>query len=172
MQGMTMWIILGVLITIVIGFLFFSAILDKKKRKQEKEILKQQKQEESMAKGKVSILIGILVNLNNKKLEKFKPSIGKEKMSTINNYAKKELYRIKKDNLYKFISKDPKILENFLIISKTKSNNWIKQCPKSIKFFGDLEKQTEKESFKAEFEVFKKNQINRLKKEYKYDNSK
>ncbi len=119
-----------------------------------------------MASGKVAILMNILISLNEKKLKKFVPSVGKEKMSDINNYAKKEFIRIKKDKLFKLISNNSSTLENFLLLSKTKSNNWKKQCPKAIEYFAKEEKTLSNSAEKEEFKKFKKEETTRLKKEY------
>ncbi len=165
MQGPTMWIILGVLIAVVIGFLIVSAILDKKKRKQQLIAQNKEKEQKEMSAGKIAIIINILVALNKEKLKNFQPSIGKVKMSDINNLAKKELDNIKKSALYKNILSNEEVLKHFLVISKTKSNNWEKQSSTSLAYFLEYEKGLKDKSSK--YSEFKKQNKTRLAKEYK-----
>ncbi len=163
MNGIVMWGILGALISIVIGFLIVSAFLDRKKRKLAKIEKAENDKMKETAVGNLSIIMNILIENNNKKLKDFVPSVGELKMSDINNMAKDEIKYIKATKWFRFLKEEDILMDNFSVFIKEKSNNWSKKNIKQIKYFQDLEKSIDKETYKE----FKSLQKTRFEKRYK-----
>ncbi|NQZ28957.1 MAG: hypothetical protein HRT98_01080 [Mycoplasmatales bacterium] len=168
MNSIAMWGILGGLIAIVIGFLIISALLDRKKRKKAKIEKNEIDKLKNAAVGNMAILINLVVEKNKKILKEFIPSVGKWKMSDINNMAKDEMKRIEKADWFPYLKEEDILMENYLIISKEKSNNWEKKNQDQIKYFQDLEEALDKEKYKDFIRV----QKSRLTRKYNNDNSK
>ncbi len=158
-----MWIVLGALILIVVGFLVFTSIVERRKNKKLKaEKAKIDKIKESAIEH-VSILINLIADFNSKKLKTFIPSVGKLKMSDINNLAKKELTNIENSDDIKYMKEHDIFLKHFYNLLKEKSNNWNKKQAESLKYFIKIEK-----SLNAnKYATYKKEQIKRLEKVYK-----
>ncbi|CAM9124760.1 MHJ_0274 family protein [Mycoplasma todarodis] len=163
MNSIAMWGILGGLIAIVIGFLIISALLDRKKRKKAKIEKAEIDKLKNAAVGNMAILINLVVEKNKKKLKEFVPSVGKLKMSDINNMAKDEMKKIEKSDWFPYLKEEDILMENFLVISKEKSNNWEKKNQKQIKYFKELEEALDKELYKE----FTRVQKSRLTRKYK-----
>ncbi len=163
MNSIVMWGILGGLIAIVIGFLIISALLDRKKRKKAKLEKAETDKLKNAAVGNIAILMNIVVEKNEKKLAEFVPSVGKLKMSDINNIAKDEIKKIEKSDCFPYLKDGDILMENFLIISKEKSNNWAKKNKEQIEYFQGIEESLDKELYKE----FKRVQKSRLTRKYK-----
>ncbi|TCG10476.1 MHJ_0274 family protein [Mycoplasma todarodis] len=163
MNSAVMWGILGGLIAIVIGFLVISAILDRKKRKKAKAEQAEIDKIKNSAIGNLAIMVNLVVEKNDKKLEEFVPSVGKLKMSDINNLAKEEFKRVETINWFQYLKEEDILMENFYAIAKEKSNNWPKKNQEQIKYFKELEESLEKEKYKE----FKRIQKSRLTRKYK-----
>ncbi len=163
MNSIVMWGILGGLIAIVIGFLVISALLDRKKRKKAKLEQAEIDKLKNAAVGNIAILINLIIKRNEKKLQEFVPSVGKLKMSDINNMAKDEMKKITETEWFKFLREEDILMENFSIIAKEKSNNWIKKNKEQIKYFKELEETLDKTLYKE----FTKNEKARLSRKYK-----
>ncbi|CAM9104347.1 MHJ_0274 family protein [Mycoplasma marinum] len=166
MNGTWMWVVLGVLIAIVIGFLLMSAILDRKKHKKLKIENDRFKKIANEARGQVAILVNVLISKNEIKLKEFVPSVGKLKMSDINNLARDEFSKLEMTEGYKTIKNDEtakEFLEHYTSISKEKSNNWAKKNKADIEYFRKFEDGLEKEEYK----IYTKNLKSRLTRKYK-----
>lgn len=139
MQGYIMWIVLGALIAIVIGFLAFSSIWDRKKRKKALIIEAKIKKEAHLNISKVAIWVTTVVSEVTKQLKIFVPSIGKHKMFGINKIAKEELIKIKNSKEFKTIIIDKDLHKTFIsnidILIKSKANSWLKKQIKIINFW-------------------------------------
>ncbi len=163
MNSIVMWGILGGLIAIVIGFLVISALLDRKKRKKAKAEQAEIDKLKNVSVGNLAIIVNLVVEKNQKKLEEFVPSVGKLKMSDINNMAKDEFKRIESINWFQFLKEEDILMENYYAIAKEKSNNWEKKNQEQIKYFKELEDSLEKEPYKE----FRRVQKSRLTRKYK-----
>ncbi len=84
-------------------------------------------------------------------------------MSDINNMAKDEMKRIEKSDWFPYLKEEDILIENFLIISKEKSNNWVKKNKEQIEYFKGIEESLDKELYKE----FKRVQKSRLTRKYK-----
>lgn len=139
MKQYTMWIVLGALILVVIGFLIFSSIWDRKKAKKAKIHEAKIKKNAHLNISKVAIWITTVVQEVDNQLKLFVPSIGKHKMSDINNIAKKEIIKIKESKEFKTIIVDKELyktfLENINNLIKCKANLWKKNQIKTINFW-------------------------------------
>jgi Na+-transporting methylmalonyl-CoA/oxaloacetate decarboxylase gamma subunit len=144
-----MWIILGVLISVVVGFLIISAVLDKKKRKQASIKEKEAQESKKQARGRVAILANVIVKENQKKLKEFIPSIGQLKMSDINNLAKDALEQIQKLSCFVLAKEDEEFVNQFNLLLKNKSNNWLKQNKKQIIFMQKFEESLNLNDYKS-----------------------
>lgn len=135
----TMWIVLAALILVVIGFLVFSSIWDRKKQKKIKIHQAKIKKDAHLNISRVAIWITAVVQEVQTQLKLFVPSIGKHKMSDINNIAKKELIKIKESREFKTIIVDKELyktfVENIDILIKNKANLWQKKQMKVINFW-------------------------------------
>ncbi len=135
----TMWIVLAALILVVIGFLVFSSIWDRKKQKKIKIHQAKIKKDAHLNISRVAIWITAVVQEVQTQLKLFVPSIGKHKMSDINNIAKKELIKIKESREFKTIIVDKELyktfVENIDILIKNKANLWQKKQKKVINFW-------------------------------------
>ena len=139
MSKYVMWIILGGLILIVIAFLVFSSLWDRKKRKKLEQEKTKIRQNAISKISEISIWIVAIMNEVKKQVDSFVPSIGKFKMSEINNIAKKELKYIKSIDDFKTIAHDKEIYKSFIqhinALEKTRANLWAKKLKKEVTFW-------------------------------------
>lgn len=148
MGGMTMWIILGGLIGLVVIFLVVTSVLDRKKRRK----VMAEKAELDVKVGNsganVSKAVMKVVRANEKLLTNFVPSVGKTKMSDINNKAKAKLIEIRNSEDFKLLrhneEEDKSFSDNLEALIHEKSNNWSKRNISNIEFFKEYKKQEPK----------------------------
>lgn len=150
--GYTMWIILGVLVVVIVGLFVFTAIKDKiKKNKKKKEtaIFKQKTNDQLNI---LNIRLKTLIEINEKFLDEFKPSIGKFKMGDIVNVAINYLNNIEKDPEFREFIVDSDntadFLRAFVKLSHTRCNNWAKQCEDVKKYFDEKVKKIDEDLVK------------------------
>ena len=162
-----MWIVLGSLIAVVIGFILITSIFDKKKQKRKNEAKKAAVESSNQGVMQVSIFIELLVKYNDLKLKEFVPGKGDLKMSDIRTLAKKQIDNMQQTAFYKKLIKDSdnvKKLEEYLqILKKTNSNMWAKRCQKEIKSIISFQKNYDPKTF----DEFRTKQEDKLKKLYK-----
>lgn len=143
MDGWVMWLVMGLLVSVMIFFLAISYFRDKKKNKvviYKKIELKNITEKTSK---EISLRINTIVEINNKHLIEFVPSIGKLKMMEINTISRDLLKEIYNSNIFKKIFLDPTYDQEFSINLKKlidiKSNHWNKKCESELKYFLNLE---------------------------------
>ena len=169
---MILWIVLGVLISMVATFLVVASILDRKKSKKRKlEFIENEKKQKN-SKGNVAIWINITRDYNKKLVDNFVPSIGKIKMSHIKQKAQKSLKKLANSEEFEFATKileesDNKESKNIkhLIdnLQKTSSNLWEKKLKKELAFFHKIEKDLDQEKYK----LYKSKATKQIKEVYK-----
>ena len=142
MQGITLYIILGILIAAVITFLIVTSIFDRKKRKKlkiEKDI--EDKEKSNAKKEFVAILIFILKK-NQELLNDFQPSIGKLKMSDIKNKARDTITILERSKIYNFVKmlEDKEIIDIFVKLKTNNSNIWKKKLTNEIEILNNIAK--------------------------------
>ena len=171
MGNYIMWIVLGCLIVIVIGFLGFSTLWDKKKRKKAKIYDENIKKEAHLSISKVAIWITSIIFEVNQQIVEFVPSIGRHKMSAINKIAKDELIIVKKSEAFKMILIDKDLhktfIENIDILIKSKANSWRKNQIKVINFWkNQIGTSLTSDELKKEHTKFEKEVVKKIKKLY------
>ena len=144
MGGTTMWIILGGLIGLVVIFLIVTSVLDKKKTKKIQIEKKELNEKISVSGEKISKEIMKVVRANERSLANFVPSVGKKKMSDINNEAKNKLIEIRNSRDFRLVKHNEKeenlFKTNIDALIKEKSNNWNKRNQPNIDFFANYKK--------------------------------
>ncbi|MCR8613267.1 MAG: hypothetical protein NC236_02180 [Mycoplasma sp.] len=165
---MIMWIILGALVGIVIIFIIVTSVMDKKKKKKQIEQLKKQKIASNDAIVQTLIVINLLIEYNDKKLNTFVPSIGKLKMGDIVSLAKSEISNLSNHPFFRKLDKEEEnvkaMFEILEKLRKTKSNMWQKNCQKEINRMQKLLK--EQKNKREKFLEFEDRHSKRLKKLY------
>lgn len=130
MNGMIMWIVLGVLIGLVVLFLVVTSILDRKKTKKINAAKAILKAEADSAEDKVLIFANKIITENQKLLDEFVPSIGKLKMIDVRNKAKEALKIIKSSKNFKILVQnegDEKIINAINSLNSKNANTWAKE---------------------------------------------
>lgn len=166
MQGTTLWIVLGALVTVVIIFLIVASVLDRKKAKKIKaEKARIEKAAESSV-AKVAIWINLTIEKNRSAIKNFVPSVGKIKMKDIKEKAIKSLKLLVKSEEYNLAchsQEEPKVAEMTNALLKTNSTVWETTAKESVEFFKRIEKETE---LKETHKLFKKEAQAKIKEIY------
>ena len=139
MQGITLYIILGILVGAIIIFLFVSSLLDRKKRKKlyQKELVK--KNDEKAANMRVAIILKFIIDQNEALLKKFVPSVGKIKMSDIRIKARNSLQILEHSEPYSHLKVSESIIvEIFEKLKTHNANIWNKKLDHETKIITKL----------------------------------
>lgn len=129
MNGMIMWIVLGVLIGLVVLFLVVTSVLDRKKTKKINAAKAILKAEADSAEGKILIFANKIFEKNQKLLDEFIPSIGKIKMIDVRNKAKDALKILKSSKNFKILIQnegDEKTINAINSLNGKNANTWAK----------------------------------------------
>lgn len=137
--GYLVWVIFGVIVALAAGFFLFTFIRDRKKKKQIREEKIRMKILSENAQLEIVLEINNLIEYSNKMLEEFVPSIGKLKMSMINEIPKDFLKKLIESKKYiKYVKTQEDFIEfknNTESLFKNKANTWAKVCEKELEFF-------------------------------------
>lgn len=172
--GSITWVILGVVIAGLIAVFIFASIKDAVNRKKLKRIRKENAEKMQRFTKYLIIYMNELLQINQKYLDEFEPSIGKLKMNQIINGAKQSLNELMNNEEFKNLIKNgeaehAQIINKISLLNGNRSNNWSKKCAEIIEFFTksytDIDPMLYKEEIKSAKEVINKiydDQINVL----------
>ncbi|WP_406616066.1 MHJ_0274 family protein [Mycoplasmopsis hyopharyngis] len=172
--GSITWVILGVVIAGLIAVFIFASIKDAVNRKKLKRIRKENAEKMQRFTKYLIIYMNELLQINQKYLDEFEPSIGKLKMNQIINGAKQSLNELMNNEEFKNLIKNgeaeyAQIINKISLLNGNRSNNWSKKCAEIIEFFTksytDIDPMLYKEEIKSAKEAINKiydDQINVL----------
>lgn len=149
-NSIVLWVILGTLIAVVLAFLIFTSIMDKKKEKKFKEKKALEEKEKLAARGNVAIWINEIANQNNLLLSDFVPSVGKVKMGLIRLQAKKALEELLESKAFLLASGTDANNDLVVAVKKlniTNSNIWDTNCKDELDLFKKIEDDLDKEKY-------------------------
>ena len=138
---MTMFIILGVLIFIVLVFLVFTSVKDRRKMKVEKAREEKIKEDSIASRIVVASYVDAIIEANEKLNKNFVPSIGEYKMGDIKNSAKVTLKGLKETKAYRLAETNEDNKDIITVINnlyKSSASTWEKNNQKDIQFIKDL----------------------------------
>ena len=140
MQNWAIWIVFGVILAALIGFLVFSFVRDKRKNMKITQKRMELKRETIKASKKLAIRIYTLVELIQQWLTEVKPGSSKLKMRHVNAIARIFLKNIYDSKEFKIIyidseEADPDYARNLKMLIDHNSNMWSKYCAKEIEYF-------------------------------------
>ena len=140
LSGVTMWIIFGVLLAGMLAIFVFATIKDAINRKKLKKIRIKNEEDMKIFNAYALIYINKLIEINQKYLDKFQPSIGQYKMNQIINGAKNSLNELIQTEGFKNLIKNGDFEQKQLIdqinnLNSMRSNNWEKKNYEAINFF-------------------------------------
>lgn len=144
---MSTYIILGVIAGVIVIFIVGISVVEKKKNRKLKIAQDKLEKEIKISGQSVANKIMAIVKTNEENLKNFVPSVGKLKMSDINNEAKKQLLIIKNSKNYRLIQENNEEWINFKkhleALLGEKSNNWQKRNKTNIDFFANYKPKSE-----------------------------
>lgn len=140
MNNWVVWLIFGLLIVGLVGFLVFSFIKDKRKNK--KIIQKRIELRRATAKTSKELAIRIytLIEMNDEFLKEVQPGFSKVKMKNVNATSRNFLKEIYDSKAFKTLyiesdEADPMYSKNIKNLIDTSSNLWTKYCQEEILYF-------------------------------------
>ncbi len=140
------WLVFGLLIAALVGFLIFSFVRDKNKNK--KIIKKRIELRRATAKTakELAIRIYTLIEMNDEYIKEVKPGFSKIKMKNVNSIARNFLKEIYDSKAFKVIyidseDADPKFANSIKSLIDTNSNLWNKYCNEQIEYFKNFDQE-------------------------------
>ncbi|MGL5357885.1 MAG: MHJ_0274 family protein [Metamycoplasmataceae bacterium] len=151
MDNWIVWLIMGLLIALLVGFMVFSFLKDKKRNK---EIFKKKLELKRVTEKNtkvISVKVTMIIEKNKQELESFISSIGNKKMKDINNASRDLLKNIRNSKEFKLIyikgESNPLMVSNLDALINVKSNLWEKKCKENIVFFSLLNEELKNDPF-------------------------
>lgn len=139
-QNWVIWIIFGLLLALLIGFLVFSFVKDKMKNKRLVQKRLELKRATIRTSKELAIKIYTLIELNDKWVNEVDPGKSALKMKDVNFVSRSILKDIYDSKAFKTIyidseDTDPKYAKNIKNLIERKSNLWNKYCQGEIEYF-------------------------------------
>lgn len=139
-QNWVVWVVFGLLLCLLVGFLVFSFIKDKRKNRRLAQKRAELRRATIRSSKELAIRIYTLIQFNQEKIKEIVPGESKIKMKHVNFTAKKFLKDIYESKVFKTIyiestESDPNYSRNIKTLIDTKSNLWNKYCQNEIKYF-------------------------------------
>ncbi len=140
MNSWVIWLIFGLLIAALIGFLVFSFLKDKRKNKKIVQKRIELRRATVKTAKELAIKIYTLIEINEENLKKVIPGKSDIKMKNVNSTARyflKDVYDSKAFRVLYIESEDadPKYAKNIKKLIDTNSNLWDKYCKDEILYF-------------------------------------
>ncbi|MGL5522259.1 MAG: MHJ_0274 family protein [Metamycoplasmataceae bacterium] len=164
MDNWIVWLIMGLLIALLVGFMVFSFLKDKKRNK---EIFKKKLELKRVTEKNtkvISVKVTMIIEKNQQELENFISSIGNKKMKDINNASRDLLKNIRNSKEFKLIyvkgEANPLMVSNIDALIDVKSNLWEKKCKENIEFFAQLNEELKNDPFYETIVEEEKEKIN------------
>lgn len=146
MDQWLIWVIFGALLALLVGFLVFTFVKDK--RKNAKIIKKRYELKRSMERTSKELAIRIytLIEFNDELVQNVKPGSSSLKMKDVNYFSRKFLKDIYDSKAFKTLyiqteETDPNYSKNLKNLIDTKSNLWDKRTPLEIDYFKKMHDQ-------------------------------
>lgn len=135
-----MFVLLGVVVLALLGFILYSYIRDKIKVKKTKAEIQQFSIESKQYANEITVEINEIIQLNKKALQDFQVSVGKVKMSDINHAASFLINDLlERDRFKRFIMANKEQHVDFLRhlnnLKEIKPNSWDKKILDSLTYF-------------------------------------
>lgn len=142
------WLIFGLLLAALIGFLVFSFFKDKRKNRKIAQKRLELKRAAIKTSKELAIRIYTLIEINNELVEKVNPGNSSLKMKDINFNSRQFLKRIYDSKAFKTIyiesqETDPNYAQYLKNLIDKKSNLWLKYCETEINYFKELHDELE-----------------------------
>lgn len=158
----TIWLIFGLLLAALIGFLVFSFFKDKIKNRKIAQKRYELRRATIKTSKELAIRIYTLIEINNKYVKEIVPGRSKIKMKEINFKARNFLKQIYDSKAFKTIyidsdDTDPKYAKNLKNLIDQKSNLWNKYCNEEIEYFKKLHNELNDDE---RFELIKNEALN------------
>lgn len=139
-QNWVVWLIFGLLLALLVGFLVFSYVKDKRKNRRLAQKRAELKRATMKSSKELAIKIYTLIQFNNQKIIEIRPGQSDMKMKHINFTAKKFLKDIYESKVFKTIyldssDADPDYAKNLKNLIDRKSNLWNKYCQNEMNYF-------------------------------------
>ncbi|MBD5423033.1 MAG: hypothetical protein HDR43_00880 [Mycoplasma sp.] len=172
MNNWATWLIFGLLLVALIGFLLFTFFNDR--RKNNKLIQKRIELKRATVKTSKELAIRIytLIEMNDEYLKEVQPGLSKIKMKNVNSVCRSFLKEIYDSKSFKVLyidsdDADPKYSQSLKKLIDTKSNLWNKYCEDEIIYFkkfhdelkSDPNFETIKDDSKNEIDKFLKDEL-------------
>lgn len=142
-QNWVIWIVFGLLIALLVGFLLFSYLNDKRKNRRLAQKRIELKRATVKTSKELAIRIYTLIQFNQKLVDEVKPGHSNLKMKDVNFFARQFLKKIYDSKAFKTIYVEPEDADqtygqNMKTLIDRKSNLWQKYCPAEISYFEKL----------------------------------
>lgn len=139
-QNWVIWIIFGLLLALLIGFLVFSFVKDKMKNKRLIQKRLELKRATIRTSKELAIKIYSLIQLNEEWVKEINPGQSIIKMKDVNFVSRSILKDIYESKAFKTIyidseDTDPNYAKNIKSLIDRKSNLWTKYCQNEIEYF-------------------------------------
>ena len=140
MDSWVTWLIFGLLIAALVGFLLFTFIKDKRKNRKITEKRIELRRATVKTSKELAIRIYTLIRLNEDFIKEVKPGSSKIKMKNVTTTCRNFLKDIYDSKAFKVIyiesdEADPDYALNLKKLIDTNSNLWSKYCLNEIKYF-------------------------------------
>lgn len=146
LENWATWLIFGLLILALVGFLLFTFLKDKRKNRKIAEKRIELRRATVKASKELAIKIYTLIEINKELIDQVKPGTSKIKMKDVTNSSRIFLKEIYDSKTFKVIyiesdEADPQYAINLKKLIDTNSNLWYKYCNDEIKYFKNLNDQ-------------------------------
>lgn len=142
-QNWVIWIVFGLLIALLIGFLLFSYINDRRKNLKLAQKRLELKRATAKTSKELAIRIHLLIEFNQQQVDQVRPGQSKIKMRDVNFFARQFLKRIYDSKAFKTIyidaaDADSDYARHIKTLIDKKSNLWKKYCTEELQYFAKL----------------------------------
>ncbi len=129
---MKTWLMMGLIVVGLIGFVIYTTIRDKKKNKTSRKDYNNLMSDANIKRDELMMELLSIIKLNESDLKEFKPSIGKFPMSTIVNKSKILVTNLKNSKAFataiKLEINNLELTNIFEELLEIRSNHWNKKC--------------------------------------------
>ena len=137
------WVIFGLLIVLLIGFLLYSYLNERRKNRRLAQKRLELKRATIKTSKELAIRIYYLIEFNQNQVDAIIPGQSNIKMKEINFFARQFLKKIYDSKAFKTLYIEPEDADsiyanNIKILIEKKSNLWAKYCPEQIAYFKKL----------------------------------
>lgn len=155
-NGVSMWAIFGGLIVLLVIFFAYSSIKDKIKAKKKKKFEEKNRVKALELKRFLIFEVKALIEINQKYLDNFEPSIGEYKMVDVINASRKTIKLVEnEDNFKEYImnkSEHIEFLKAYVFLRDNRSNLWASRFKNVIDYIEECFKTYDMTLYKEEYD--------------------